>query len=136
MNAGSQTVGTDTPIGIKCPEWCIDVDNADHRNLTDVRAVNPDLDPALVRSHGGPRFGQFIHVGAEEVLTKDEPLYFDASISILDGREFTAEGLRELAANALAAAEWLEEREAEIADQNPAFLLGRTAAARRAEAER
>lgn len=107
MNTSSPTM-----TALACPEWCIATDE-EHTSLKDVAAVQTDRGdgrgptPTLVRDHEGPTFGRFSTRGNEDIL--GGTIWLDAFDD--DGEAYTAPELRKLAADALAAAEWLEARQ-------------------------
>ena len=88
---------TAIPAVYGCPDWCTEAGNGHEWGIR-----GSDGTPAC--SHDGPRFGEFISVGAETTLAGPEQ-----PDACHDGvGSMTAVGLRKLAADALAAAEWLE----------------------------
>jgi hypothetical protein len=94
---GSQQLADNVP---GCPEWCIRHD------------VEPDDGSAI---HYGPSFGHFEPSAA--VLADGTTCEFGMSIigaaSLDDLDDMTPEQLRQLAADALAAADWLEHGDAD-----------------------
>ena len=80
-----------TPFDYDCPAWC---ERTDHH--ADV--VGPNDPP----NHYGPDFGRHIWVQG----TTGDPNY--ALVDLAEGMRMDGAALRQLAANALAAAEWLE----------------------------
>ena len=85
----------------QCPTWCTS-NGYEHEENTHVTSA--DRKPVI--DHEGPSFGRFYVTGTEFLISEDA-----LRIEIHDdsqGEEFTASDLRKLAADALAAAEWLE----------------------------
>ncbi len=75
--------------------------------MADHHAVSLDHGRAVV-DHDGPRFGPFISTGGMTRAESGELLDVDAVINDLDNVPLDPEQLRTLAADALAAAAWLE----------------------------
>jgi hypothetical protein len=98
---------TTTPIkprsGYGCPEWCDRPDDDRHHvDFQDGRAV---ID------HDGPSWGPYIAAGGFTFAETGEVAELDITISNdIEHRPFTPAELRQLAADALAAAHWLEAR--------------------------
>lgn len=102
MNASSPTL----TLSLACPAWCVD-----EHDITDVVGMSVDGVDRLALEHSGPNFGPFSTGAETDVLTGE---IFGASVSYddvvtkpLDGSSDPA-AFRQLAAQALAAAEWLE----------------------------
>lgn len=89
------TTTTSTPPAIVCPGWC----TTDH--AVDRQYVDRGLCEPTHVWHYGPHFGKHIQVG----VFAEQPTAMLDDLRTDDG---TAEELRQLAADALAAAEWLE----------------------------
>lgn len=88
----TDTISTEDRIAYECPDWCV---RPDH--FADV--VNEDSPPY----HYGPDFGIFDAMAegrGEREVSISEPISFKGALC--------AVGLRKVAADALAAAEWLE----------------------------
>ena len=99
-HGGPQRLDTIVGGGAACPAWCQSRHERDDWGTQVGTGVR-------FRSHQGPSFGSHISVGAEETLTGFEsPTAF---VFDLDGAELGALALRDLARNALAAAEWCQE---------------------------
>ena len=89
------------PYSPLCPDWCTSTGYA-HESNTHV--ISEDRRPVV--DHEEPEFGRFYVTGVEFLLS-DGPLRLEVHDS-LEGAEISAPELRKLAADALAAAEWLE----------------------------
>ena len=85
-----------------CPEWCDRPD--DNRHQLDIQ------DGRAVVDHDGPEFGPFIKAGGMTFAETGEVAELDIMIADIEDRPFTPAELRQVAADALAAAEWLEAR--------------------------
>jgi hypothetical protein len=85
----------------RCPEWCNDPDDGRyHVSLQDERAVV---------DHDGPHYGPDILAGVVTEAVTGEVIEFDLTISDdIAAQPLTPAALRQLAAVALAAAEWFE----------------------------
>ena len=84
------------------PDWCT-LNDAQHENATSVIGGGQP-----VVAHSGPEFGIFF-IDATEYLLDDKRLETRAHGELPNDDEvMTAEGLRQLAADSLAAAQWLE----------------------------
>lgn len=96
---------TTTTTLTACPAWC----TLEPGHDWDSEPLNDA--GGLVRGHSGPRFGRFISCGSEEIVhtplgeTRSLTL---AIVSDTDTTTFTSNGLRDLAADLVAAAEWIE----------------------------
>lgn len=90
------TTDLDVLIGHGCPEWC-----ARHTDWRTTEEGNP-----LVREHIGPRFGCFVVLGEQDWITGETTIH--VQVIDLDGGRSHAERLRQVAADAAAAAEWVD----------------------------
>lgn len=90
-----------TYIATDCPDWC---------NLHLMHQVDNVYDDGrMSRIHGGPRWGRFLSAFGEEFTNAPGQLEIGIDLcSIDDQLTPSVEDLRQLAADALAAAEWLE----------------------------
>ena len=105
QNSNEDLVFTEpvTYINTPCPEWCID------------KVLHPCHDDhgngVHSRYHTGPRFGAFLRVDGQEFTTEPGNVRVDCELyvdTVSNQAILTPEELRQLAADAEAAAEWLE----------------------------
>lgn len=97
------------PLTISCPDWCRDAGSQRHRHGGDLAT---DESGGIFSPHSGPTWGTFIAGGTANIETG--ALEVDVRAEWLDldrlgkATSISADTLRQLAADALAAAEWLE----------------------------
>jgi hypothetical protein len=95
---------TPTADTADCPPWCEDL----HDNEREVDRGQPRL-------HKGPRFGQ-VSTWYSEIDTFGYTATVDVDEGVLGDDDLTANELRRLSADALAAAEWIEDKQRLPAD--------------------
>jgi hypothetical protein len=89
-------------INTKCPEWC---------SFPQLHAVDSTWrDGRESRGHEGPDFGDFLDAGGFEFA--DAPGVVAEVTIHAEDLELSPEALRQLAVDAVAAAEWLEAQQA------------------------
>jgi hypothetical protein len=89
---------------LACPDWCTDT-----HKVTDLTVMRLGGTERLVREHSGPQFGPFMAGAETDVVTGElfASVGFDDVVADLDGSG-NPERFRKIAADSLAAAEWLE----------------------------
>jgi hypothetical protein len=85
-----------------CPSWCV---TPPERHSWGTRCS----DDHPVVGHDGPEFGRYITTGATATFEGLGPI--EVRVCDLDDVDLTADALRQLAADAQAAARWLEEQQ-------------------------
>lgn len=111
MNASSTTTERDAQrisIESTCPDWCQDRDNEVHAEDLSLVGSDTATGHMLIHSHTGPSFGPFTCGG--ETYPLGGPAFHTVDYDLPVCGTADPEVLRQLAADALAAAEWLEAR--------------------------
>lgn len=94
---------TAVPFTTACPDWCR------------LKPEHPadSIETASGREsriHGGPTFGRFIDVDGKEFADRQGDVALFGGVCDIEPIKFSAAELRQLAADAIAAAEWIEAR--------------------------
>jgi hypothetical protein len=115
MNTSSpqQTITTVLPtveptLTVTCPDWCTDTRSNHLRDLNVTHYDDPKwTGPSITCEHTGPRFGYFAVSGQQNVL--NGAIYCSwYTVERIDLASSDRASLRQIAADALAAAQWLE----------------------------
>lgn len=100
---------TTQTLTLTCPSWCQDTERHDATDLMSRASKAAPGAVEIIRPHTGPSFGPFNSGGDSDVATGEvEAEVWLDTCAVPNGGYLTADGLRQLAADAVAAAEWLE----------------------------
>lgn len=109
----------------RCPDWC-ELEAGQHAIAL---VAGPGAGRAVV-DHDGPHFGEFLSASGMTFAETGEVTLIEVGGNDVEGACMDAAGLRKLAADALAAAEWLEKATDALLER--ALRSGKAMKARRA----